>query len=580
MTLGAPATLASLPIATTVSAAGPAPTTGSTTVARYIHARLTQHGATALFGVPGATCDPFFAAAKDSGMELVITASDLEAGYAADGFARMKGLGVCSVTSGVGTMSLLAPIAGAFVERVPVVVVNGGPTPEDLELQQHEGTLFSHSTGKASSDLTIFREVTAAAERLESAASAPKTIDQLIRTALVEQRPVYLEVPKHLWEAKCPPWAGSLDVTRAPTGNEATVAKKLVERLRASERPVVLLGIELQRFGLEDAATRLMEKWGVPWVTTLLSKSVIDERTKGFAGVYSGDRSVASVKQLVDGADLVLALGSIFGRQHRKLASQRKDALHWAANGVARSGKTSTPIELGALLSELERLEWQPNPKHLAGRTPSGSSFKDRRGALPIATESKEKGLGYDDVMDAVSGSLDEKTVVVTDTSLSMYPAAELEVRGRKAVVANAVWQSIGFSVAASVGVCVAQERRAVVVCGDGGFQMTAQALSTMARRRQPITVLVLDNGQYGIEQFLLEPKYFQSAGPLKPYLALHQWDYRGLAKALGLERSTTVETRAQLDEALAAAKGLKGPSFLHVRVRPHDLPAVLTGAS
>jgi indolepyruvate decarboxylase len=163
-----------------------------------------------------------------------------------------------------------------------------------------------------------------------------------------------------------------------------------------------------------------------------------------------------------------------------------------------------------------------------------------------------------------------------SENSLSMYPAAELEVHGRHSLVANAVWQSIGFSVAAAVGVCVAQERRGLVICGDGGFQMTAQALSTMARRALPITVLVLDNGQYGIEQFLLDPNYFLERGPMRPYLALHRWDYRGLAESLGVSRAFSVASRAGLDEQLAAAKTAKGPTFLHVLVREHDLPAVL----
>lgn len=573
-TLGVPA----LTFPAGAVAAPPGPS--STTVARYIHARLLQHGCSTLFGVPGATCDPFFAAAKEAGVELVITASDLEAGYAADGYARMRGLGAVSVTAGVGTMSLLAPIAGAFVEHVPIIVVNGGPTPEDLRLQQDDDTLFSHSTGKARSDLTLFGEVTAMSARVESAQQAPQVIDAVIRTALLAKQPGYLEIPKHLWEAPCAAPTTPLDVTRAPSGQEATFVRALLARLTASERPVVLVGIEVQRAGLADVLTQLLDRWRVPWVSTLLSKSTLDEATAGFAGVYQGDRSVEAVRTLVDGADLVIAFGAVLGRQHRKLASQRKDALWWFAHGSARMGKTKGSADLGTVLKALLDIPWTPKPAHLEGRTLKGRSFRERRGALPIATPSKERGLGYDDVLEAVSGSLDERTVVVTDTSLSMYPAAELEVRGRNALVANAVWQSIGFSVAASVGVAVAQERRAIAICGDGGFQMTAQALSTMARRSLRVTTLVLDNGQYGIEQFLLDPKYFLEGGPLKPYLALHRWDYPALAKALGVSRAVTVETRAQLDEALAGAKAAEGPSFIHVVVRPRDLPASLKGAS
>lgn len=558
-----------------------AQTGATTTIASYLHTRLKQHGGTTLFGVPGATCDPFFAAAKDAGVDVVITSSDLEAGYAADGFARMKGLGVVSVTYGVGTMSLMTAIGGAFAERSPVVIVNGGPTPEDLKLQQDFGTLFSHSTGRPSSDLTMFRELTGFAERIESAASAPKIIDQAIAFAITQQRPVYLEVPKNLWEAKCASPAAPLDVTRVPSGREAALATELLEKLRGAAAPVLVLGIEVQRLGLEAQVTALVEKLGIPFVTTLLSKAVIDERTKGFAGVYSGDRAVPSVKQLVEGADVVVALGCVLGRQHRKLATQRQETFVLATNGTLRIGKKgATKCELSALVSELQRAEWQPNPKHLAGKTLTGLTFKERRASLPNTT-SKDGALTFDQLLESVSASLDDSCIAMTDTSLSMYPAAELHTHGAKSFLSNSVWQAIGYSVAAAVGVAVAQPKRPLVMCGDGGFQMTAQSLSTMARRKLPAIVLVLDNGLYGIEQWLLEPRFFQDASAPKPYLSLNRWDYVGLAKALGVSQAVMVDTKAKLDDALSKAKAnTKEPSLIHVVLQPKDLPSQLKGSA
>ncbi|MBM4780477.1 MAG: alpha-keto acid decarboxylase family protein [Archangiaceae bacterium] len=580
LTLTAPQALASLPIGPLVTEAAAGATT---TIAAYLHTRLAQHGGTTLFGVPGATCDPFFAAAKDAGVDVVITSSDLEAGYAADGFARMKGLGVVSVTYGVGTMSLMTAIGGAFAERSPVVIVNGGPTPEDLKLQQEFGTLFSHSTGRPSSDLNMFRELTGFAERIENAASAPKVIDQAITFALTQQRPVYLEVPKNLWEAKCAAPTAPLDVTRTPSGKEAALAVELLEKLRGAAAPVLVLGIEVQRLGLEAQVTALVEKLGVPFVTTLLSKAVIDERTKGFAGVYGGDRAVPSVKQLVEGADVVVALGCVLGRQHRKLATQRQETFVLATNGTLRIGKKgATKCELSALVSELQRAEWQPNPKHLAGKTLTGLTFKERRASLPAVAAVKDGALTFDQLLESVSASLDESCIAMTDTSLSMYPAAELHTHGAKSFLSNSVWQAIGYSVAAAVGVAVAQPKRPVVLCGDGGFQMTAQSLSTMARRKLPAVVLVLDHGLYGIEQWLLEPRFFQDAATApKPYLSLHRWDYVGLAKALGVSQAVMVDTKTKLDDALAKAKAnTKEPSLLHVVLQPKDLPSQLKGGA
>jgi indolepyruvate decarboxylase len=578
---GAPGALteAALSAATTQSKAAP------TTVAKYILARLGQHGVDMLFGVPGATCDPLFVAAKDTGMAVVVNSSDLEAGYAADGFARMRGLGAVAVTYGVGTMSLLPAIGGAYAERSPVVVINGGPSAEDLRLQKEFGTLFSHSTGREKADLAIFREVTEYAGRAERASDVPKVVDTAIRTALMAQRPVYIEIAKHIWDAKCPAPEGVLDVTLAPSGEEGRVAAEIAERLRTASRPALLLGIEIQRYGLEDAVTALVEKLRLPWATTMLAKSVIPEQTAGFFGVYAGERSVPSVKKVIESADAVLAIGCVMGRQYRRLATQGRDKVILLANRAAQLGRGPViNAALAPLVGELQRQPWQPNPEHIERTRLPGLSFRQRRASVQAAPVPPgavaERGLTYDEVLGEVSGFIDESFLAITDTSLSMYPAAELNIAGRKGFMCNAVWQAIGYSVGAAVGAGLAQDRRPLVICGDGGFQMTAQSLSTMARRKMRAIVIVLDNGHYGIEQWLLEPRFFRDpATPLRPYLALNRWSYADLAKSLGFSSAKTVEALPELRQSLAEAKGSPGPVLIQAFIKPRDIPAVLREA-
>jgi indolepyruvate decarboxylase len=548
----------------------PAPAPATTTAAGYILARLKQHGVNLLFGVPGATCDPLFAAARDAAVTVVVNSSDLEAGYAADGFARMRGLGAVAVTYGVGTMSLLPAIGGAYAERSPVVVINGGPSPEDLRLQKELGTLFSHSTGREQADLAIFR------------ADVPRVVDQAIRTALMARRPVYIEIAKHIWDAKCPAPAGALDATVAPSGQEGRLAAELLERLRAASQPALLLGIELQRYGLEEAAIALVEKLKLPWATTMLAKSVIPEQTPGFVGVYAGERAAPPVKKVIEGSDALLAIGCVMGRQYRRLVTQAGDRMILAANQVVRVGRRPAgKATLAPLLAELQRQPWEPSPAHLERTRLPGLSFRQRRGAIapprPAPGTAAERGLTYDEVLEEVSGFLDETFITLTDTSLSMYPAADLNVAGRKGFVCNAVWQAIGYSVGAAVGVGLAQDRRPLVICGDGGFQMTAQSLSTMAQHRVRAVVIVLDNGHYGIEQWLLDPRFFRDAAtPLKPYLALNRWSYADLAKALGFGSARTVEALPDLRSALADAKRAPGPILIHAVVKPRDMPSQL----
>jgi indolepyruvate decarboxylase len=133
-----------------------------------------------------------FAAAAKHGLKPLITASDLEAGYAADGYARMRGIGTVCVTYGVGTLSLVSVIAGAYAERSPIIVLNGGPTEEDLRRLRQDGTLFSHSLGIVPprrpgqtdvpepdmlGDIAIFRRVCVHAVRITSKAAAAGEMD-------------------------------------------------------------------------------------------------------------------------------------------------------------------------------------------------------------------------------------------------------------------------------------------------------------------------------------------------------------------------------------------------------------------
>ncbi|MCB9676969.1 MAG: alpha-keto acid decarboxylase family protein [Alphaproteobacteria bacterium] len=555
------------------------------TVAAYLVQRLGQLGVDRLFGVPGATCDPLFGAFAEAGVPIVVTSSDLEAGYAADGYARFKGLAAVSVTYGVGTLGLASVVAGAHAERSPMVLLNGGPTALDVKLQRDADTLFSHSCAQPGADRAMFAEITAAAVRVEKAADAPATIDAALRTALVEQRPVYIEVPKDLWLARCAAPSGAIDASRPASGKEAALAQQVLQRLKAAKRPALLLGIELKRLGLQDRAEALVRALGVPYATTYLAKAVIPEQTPGFVGVYAGSRTVPSVAELIDGADLVVALGCVMGRQYRGLVADLPATVIRAEDGHLRIGADAKqPCALGPLVDALAKAGWTGDSARLSATAPKGLGFDDRRATLPPVPTgplaASEEGLTYDEVCREVSAMLDARFLVVTDTSLSMYAAAELDVEGRDGFLCNAVWQSIGYSAGAAVGVAMAQSRRPVVLCGDGGFQMTAQALSTLARHRVPAIVLVLDNALYGIEQWLLDKRWFaqKSASPPIPHLELHRWDYAMLARSMGVQHASTVKTVAELRKALADAASADGPVVLSTRIRPHDLPEKVRG--
>jgi indolepyruvate decarboxylase len=298
----------------------------TTSIAGYIVKRLQQQNVDTLFGVPAVYCAQLFETAASLNMKTVVTASDIEAGYAADGYARRKGLGAVSVSYGVGTLSLANAIAGAYAERSPVVVINGGPNQSSIDDLKTYGILFSHSIGNPHTDLDVFKSITAVADRVNRAAEAPSQIDNALTVALTRKRPVYLEVPMGMWTSQCADPAQPLPSGPTPSGNEGAIASDILARLRTAASPLLILGIELQRYGLAAVASKLVGTLcakfpgKLHWASTLLAKSIVPEtqNPQQFAGVFA-DHCPQTVANLISSSDLIVALGCVFGSGHSAL---------------------------------------------------------------------------------------------------------------------------------------------------------------------------------------------------------------------------------------------------------------------
>ncbi len=333
-----------------------------------------------------------FANAAAEAMQLVVHSSDLEAGYAADAYARMRGIGAVSVTHGVGMLSLVNAVAGAYAEKSPLVVINGGPSNAELDFQNANDIRFTHSIGRigaadaavdarrreAASDLAMFRPVTVFAERITSADRLADRVDTALKAAISQQRPVYLEIARNVMEAAVDAPTRPLRATFPASGNEAAIAGEILDRLAAARKPLALVGIEVARFGLEDETAALLDRLGVAWVTTLLSKSVLAETTAGFVGTYEGLEAPARVRNAVRDADLIIGLGTILGVWHRHLVTDAGGELSnrviRIANGNARfGGRAPRKVDLGGLIAALNVGRYQPAAvrRDVAQRLPS-----------------------------------------------------------------------------------------------------------------------------------------------------------------------------------------------------------------
>ncbi|MAX36764.1 MAG: hypothetical protein CME33_09395 [Gimesia sp.] len=549
-----------------------------TTVAGYALTRLKQIGVGHLFGIPGTSCAALFDVASKIGIKPVLTSSELEAGYAGDAYARLKGASAVSVSYGVGTLSMVNAIASAFAERSAVVILNGGPRKSDEWFERRFGVLFSHSIGRQDTDLNVFRHVCEFAEKIVRPEDAPDTIDRAIQIALNKARPVYIEIPSDLWDKPCAEPVATVVHQSQPTGLESDYAKRILEVIAAATQPAILLGIELHRYQLQDEIQELLADVKLPWATTMLAKSILDEGLDGFSGVYDSDLAPKPVRKVIEQSDALISLGSVFGVDHTQLLRDSHDRMIHVADESIRFGcETPQHCDLKTLIIELRKEFQNTASRAAAERTQSRSvnqnSYRERRGWAKTK-ERSTKQISYELLFETISENIQNDWLVICDTCLGSYPAADLAVRGRDSFIGNPVWLSIGHSVGAAVGALHSSERRPFVICGDGGLQTIVQGLSSIAAYGSNPIVLVIDNGTYAIEQYLIDPRYFEDPNhPPLSYVCLNRWDYVTVADGLGFKYLYKADTEETLKDALVGAVKWDGPGFISVRVDPRSLP-------
>jgi len=365
-----------------------------------------------------------------------------------------------------------------------------------------------------------------------------------------------------------------------------------LKRLEGARVPVIWAGVEVQRFGLQDLLEEIIRATGLPWTTDLLGKSVLPEDLPGFEGVFDGASAVKNVMDLFDASDWVLGLGNLVTDDFTVWVQAHYDDMILAYGNTVRVGrKRFDDVPLAAFMKRLlERLGKRAYRAPVGAaavleRVPTpGERARVKLAALaPLragAETSVDDRVTYDRFFERMKGWVDDSMVLLTDTSIALYSAAELPVVRRDGFIAQAAWNSIGYTPGAAVGVGYAEpRRRAVVFCGDGGFQEIVQALSDIVRSGHDAVVFVFNNALYGIEQAFVDPYYFVpdehgERHPPEPFDLLHPWSYAKLVEVFGGGWGATVETLEQLDEALARAKVNmdlnKGLSLIDLRI-PQD---------
>lgn len=544
------------------------------TVADYLLARLKQAGLAHMFAVPGDYASPFLAALDAApGITRVANINELGSGYAADGYARFRGIGAACVQYGVGTFSLLNCTAGSFVERLPVVVISASPSTKDRKLGRSKQILFHHSTGALRADQIVFENVTVASEILRTGADAPGQIDRALVQMLTHQKPIYLEGLHDVWAMECAAPKGALAPVPVPS-DPASLAAALDAawaRIEAATLPVLWAGVEVRRFGLQDILQKIVDVSGLPFTTTSLGKTILDESQPQFIGTYAGPASPALTRAVMKASDCPIALGTIITDDYLDIMGSSFGAMTEVNDQEARVGyqryrQITLPDFLDGLLKRFQ----------------SGRSAR-RAYSLPDAEPEKAESVKptspltytrfYDEMASAMRDrNMRDDVVLVLGESTSLYVFGNLFGMRPDSFVAQAAWGSLGHETGCALGVALGSGKRPYVIAGDGGFMMICQELSSLVREKCNAVVFVMSNKGYAIEQAFVDITAFTPQGSFAPFDVLPAWDYLALAKAFGAKgyRCRTVK---ELRAVLAKVKVLKDvPALVEVVIPEKDL--------
>lgn len=500
---------------------------------------LKDHGAREIFGIPGDFVLPFYKAIENSGILPHYELSHEPAvGFAADAAARFHGgIGVAVVTYGAGAFNLVNPIAGAYAERSPVVVIAGAPGARERE----SGLLLHHQARSVDTQLAVFKEITCDQAVLTDAATAPAEIARVLRSAKERSLPVYIEFPRDMVDAPSEPVPV---LKRRPADQEALAecAEEILSRLQEAKNPVIVVDVEIRRYGAEMHVATLARKLGIPVVTTFMGRGLLADAPDVVAGTYLGAAGDKAITKLVEEADTLLLLGVILSDTNFALSSRKLDPRRTilAIDREVRVGHhyyADMPLDMlvDGLISKAPK-----TAKKLVLPAPDVS--------YPRGLKADDHRVTPSDIACAINDMFDRHGIMpmTADMGDCLFTAMEID---NTHLAAPGYYAGMGFGVPAGIGVAAAMQQRPLILVGDGAFQMTGWELGNCRRYGlDPIVVLFNNCSWEMLRVFQPESKFNN----------LSDWNFAAIAPSLG-GHGERVTTRKELADALEGAVARRG---------------------
>ncbi len=522
-------------------------------IGEYLIQKIYESGARHVFGVPGDYILNFYAKLNNSPLELINTSDEEGAAFAADAYARVSGFGVVCVTYTVGGLKVLNATACAFAEKSPLLVIAGAPGYKERE----NYPLLHHKPNEYDDSLRMFERITVASTGLENPAEACKEIDRVIQTVLTLKRPGFIELPRDVVDMVVTPASRHKEHVKNPDLSLQTEAgDALVHTINSAKQPVIMAGIGILRHNLVSALESFSEKTNIPVVTTILGKSVLDERNPHFLGVYAGIIGDDAVRAYVESSDCVILLGMLLTDvdMGANTAVISPDVMVTLSDEECSIGNQKFSLPGLMLLPDL--LE-----KELCYHTISGVPVPVRE-RLPSFTPSDTK-ITTKSLVPAINSLIDDRTILITEVGDAVMMSLDITIQRSGGFLCPVYYSTLGYSVPASIGVQAAcPDLRPLVLSGDGAFQMTGMEVSTACRYHMNPIVIVLNNSGFGTERPMIDGSFNDVAG----------WKYHKIPEITGCGKGYLIRTEQEFVDVLKEAYASKELAILDVILDPDDI--------
>lgn len=531
-----------------------------TTISDYLIHKLDHLGVKHVFGVPGDFALKFFNEIERSELQIINTTDAQGAGFAADAYARVTGISAICVTYGVGGFAIVNAVAQAFAEKSPVVIISGGPSRSERE----KNLMYHHKVGDDfNTQKKVFENITVASTILDNPETAVQEIDRVIAAALQHKQPVYIELSSDLTTIECPV-PPVLDKSQVSDCTESVkeAVKEAKKMINSSHKPVIIAGVEVQRFGLQEELNKFLAKTNIPFVTMLLGKSVVSETHPQYMGLYIGAFGKEDVMEYVESSDCLIMLGAFRSELNLGTFTASLDqscTIDSLSDKTTIKYHTYKAVHLDCFLNELLRADIDRKPDFPRYTTP----------AKVFPPADKQVSIKY--LQHRLGTYVDDNTVIIADPGNAIFIGAELTANCNQ-YLAPAYYLSMGFAIPAGIGVQFAKpELRPLVLVGDGAFLMTGIELATAARYKLSPVVIVLNNRGYSSERRIVDGCY--NDVPLLKYSKIPD--------VLGSGEGYEIRTESDLDNALKEVREYTDRlCVLDVHLDPKDIAPILQGVA